>query len=640
MKKRILIISLILFTLSSFIAFGYFSYKLYYYIIIDEKSTPTKEEAANTDSLNTFSSSKEFDDFVDELAKETTNQVNEKESYGMGDTAAPAESNIQSESITNVQEQGVDEGDIVKAYKDYLIILRRGRLFTVSLEGNTIKPKFQTNAYPEGFTQGTWYDEMLISDNTLIVVGYSYKLSATEINIFTIEENGTIHHLESYYIDSNDYYSSRNYTSRLVDGELVFYMPYYLFRWDYDYDNEEYIVEASLPKVKKWKKGNEITNGRNLIEKTDIYKPVQDVENSTLHTVVRCNVNTGFDCNSKAVLGPYSRNFYVTDKNIYLWISEMSNYWYYSDEDRKDQKEDAYVYQIKTNDLSARVLQADGTPIDQFSFKEDDEFLNVLVRENSTGDAMWNSQSTSGEVALFRTRLENFTKEPKVVAKDDFTELETPEGYTLQNRFVNDFLLYGTGSNWYYDETSEDFVYVVDYKSPKKLQKVNLDHSVDRIEVLGQNATVVGADDNNLYISSIDLSLNSEVADSKEFKNAFQGETRSHGFFYKKYDDYGILGLPIRSAGNYYDELYKESARIVYLKVENDISFSELESLDSSGGDRVEDDCKASCVDWYGNSRPIFYQDRIFALMGYELIEGEIDSDKIVTKEKVYFYQE
>jgi hypothetical protein len=29
-------------------------------------------------------------------------------------------------------------------------------------------------------------------------------------------------------------------------------------------------------------------------------------------------------------------------------------------------------------------------------------------------------------------------------------------------------------------------------------------------------------------------------------------------------------------------------------------------------------------VDWYGNVRPIFIDDRIFALLGYEIIEGRL----------------
>ncbi|NNC71802.1 MAG: hypothetical protein HKN78_02895 [Sphingomonadaceae bacterium] len=43
----------------------------------------------------------------------------------------------------------------------------------------------------------------------------------------------------------------------------------------------------------------------------------------------------------------------------------------------------------------------------------------------------------------------------------------------------------------------------------------------------------------------------------------------------------------------------------------------------------VDDGCEASCVDWYGNARPIFLGNRIFALMGYELVEGRMRSGRI-----------
>jgi hypothetical protein len=39
----------------------------------------------------------------------------------------------------------------------------------------------------------------------------------------------------------------------------------------------------------------------------------------------------------------------------------------------------------------------------------------------------------------------------------------------------------------------------------------------------------------------------------------------------------------------------------------------------------VADGCKASCVDWYGNARPIFLRGRVLALLGYELVEGAVD---------------
>jgi hypothetical protein len=36
-----------------------------------------------------------------------------------------------------------------------------------------------------------------------------------------------------------------------------------------------------------------------------------------------------------------------------------------------------------------------------------------------------------------------------------------------------------------------------------------------------------------------------------------------------------------------------------------------------------------SCVDWYGNARPIFYKGRVFALLGYELVEADISRGRV-----------
>ena len=34
-------------------------------------------------------------------------------------------------------------------------------------------------------------------------------------------------------------------------------------------------------------------------------------------------------------------------------------------------------------------------------------------------------------------------------------------------------------------------------------------------------------------------------------------------------------------------------------------------------------------MDWYGNARPIFIGDRVFALLGYELVEGSFTDGRI-----------
>ena len=42
-------------------------------------------------------------------------------------------------------------------------------------------------------------------------------------------------------------------------------------------------------------------------------------------------------------------------------------------------------------------------------------------------------------------------------------------------------------------------------------------------------------------------------------------------------------------------------------------------------------ECEVSCVDWYGNARPIFTGGRLLALINSELVEGELE-DGVVSE--------
>jgi hypothetical protein len=61
------------------------------------------------------------------------------------------------------------------------VILRRGRLFTVRVGDRDLKPVSAIDAFaPDISPSGAWYDEMLIAENTIIVIGYSYARGGTE----------------------------------------------------------------------------------------------------------------------------------------------------------------------------------------------------------------------------------------------------------------------------------------------------------------------------------------------------------------------------------------------------------------------------------------------------------------------------
>ncbi len=629
-KKQILIIGSLLVLVSFFscILFSYLGYRLY-----KEYKREPEPNLILSDSIEKFSNDSEFDKYAEDLTQqieaESDTSIFDLFSYTMPmtmESEEAGESEEAKDTITNVQEAGVDEGDIVKAYNDYLVILRRGKIFTVKLEDDstqTLETVSVTNAYPEGFTQGTWYDEMLIYNDTIIVIGYTYYLNATEIGIFDISENGIVTHKASYFIDSNDYYSSRNYTSRLVEEKLIFYMPYYLYSYDYETDSRN----ISFPKVHKWINEDNITEGKDILDKTDIYKPLQDTLYPTLHTVVECDLSSSnFVSSARAIIGPYSRSYYVSPNAVYIWVAEGD---YYTDEDSDRDYTDAYVYRLSLSEDTAHTARAAGTPIDQFSFKEKDGYLNVLLREEGSGDAMWNSEFTSGQLAFMRTSLENFSNEANVIPASNFTILPEPEGYTLQNKYVGDYLIYGTGSNWYGTE-SEQTAYIKNITDKSETSEVALSHSVDRIEALGLDSVIIGTNGNDLQASSISLEKESKIKSTFTIKNAVQGELRSHGFYYKSgSNDTGIIGLPIRKETESYEHLFNESAEIIYLYVDSSLNLSDMGSLEANPPREENDNCEVSCVDWYGNSRPIFYNERIFALMGYEIVEGSVDNQKI-----------
>jgi hypothetical protein len=47
-----------------------------------------------------------------------------------------------------------------------------------------------------------------------------------------------------------------------------------------------------------------------------------------------------------------------------------------------------------------------------------------------------------------------------------------------------------------------------------------------------------------------------------------------------------------------------------------------------------------SCVDWYGNTRPLFVRGRVFALLGYEIVEGAFAEDRIRETRRISFAQQ
>jgi hypothetical protein len=276
--------------------------------------------------------------------------------------------------------------------------------------------------------------------------------------------------------------------------------------------------------------------------------------------------------------------------------------------------------------------------VDQFSFLEsDDKNLNVLIRSEGNGEQMWGSEFASGDVALFRAPIESFSDGSEKAPNYRYRELPKPEGYTFQNRFVGDYVLYGTGSGWGRPEKKDTANLIAVNWARGDVNELWLKHGVDRIEQMGTDAVVIGTNAKDLYFSPIRLGGEVRVAESFVRKNASQGELRSHGFFYKPSGrDSGLLGLPIAREGRPgYRHLVEGSAAVIFLRNEG-LDLTAIGELEA-GNTNTNDGCRASCVDWYGNARPLFVRDRVFALLGYELVEGRVDGGRMQEARRVNY---
>ena len=525
------------------------------------------------------------------------------------------------ESITNTQHAGVDEGDIVKLHGDHLVILRRGRIFTVAVGDGELKPVSLIDSFgPDVSPEGAWYDEMLVSGDTIVIIGYSADRDGTEVGLFNVNAQGQLSYRGTYQMRSDDYYSSRNYASRLIGDKLIFYTPIYF------YPGEDNPLEI-LPAVRKYHKDATEKEFQRILPAQRVYRPdfwFDTNEGVALLTVTVCNLAYGgFDCQATSVLGPEGNVFYVSPESVYVWATSWN---YDSDKSR------SILFRMPLDGSTPSALRVSGSPVDQFSFLEsDDQHLNVLVRSEAKGDGMWAAEVAEGDVALMRIPLNSFSDGSAMVPASNYRRLRKPAGETFQNRFIGKYLFYGTGSGWGEPETTKEpkDLFGVEW-ARRSSYKLQLPHGVDRIEPMGDDAVVIGTDGKDLHFTSIRLGELPEIASRYTRPAASQGELRSHGFFYKPDgENTGLLGLPVSLPGRPgYEHLFDSSAAILFLR--NDaLQFREVGELNAQPDKAVDDHCRASCVDWYGNARPLFLRGRIFALLGYEIVEGNVNDGRM-----------
>lgn len=575
----------------------------------------------------------------------------------------PATTAVSAESITNTQKVGVDEGDIVKRIGDYFLVLQDGRLFAVNFRTMTLTDRIDVYRKDEDDDPigADWYDEMLVHNDQIIVTAYSYEDDASELSVFRLDQaSGQMEPRGVFLISSDDYYDIDNYATRIAGDNLIIHTPY---------QATDLASRENRPHIRRWIPGEDfdevVSRGKRVLDAEDIVKPVFGVAAPYVHTISVCplgDVGAGkLDCDSTAFVGSELAEMFVSTNAVYLWTSAAEYEDFYSNDycktgvARAESKlvPPGAVYRLAHRSQDPEVLSVRGVPHDQFSMDETDGRFRMLLAWARTD---CDDDEIPTELALLEEGTRAFGAKWFAPQDSRFEPIPTAEGHSIQNRFVGPWLVYGGRANWggrppYYrrgeDETEavllKSDLIVVNVSEPSKNFSLDMGHQLTRLEALGLNVIATGYRDNSgLIVSHLDLSGVPQFSDHLALPDRFESESRSHAFNATlSTDGSGMLGLPTvlrRDRANRFP-WYSDQSDISFMSVAPNGALGSLGALAGEPADNIEPAgdyaCEVSCIDWYGNARPFFVEDRIFGLMGTDLVEAQLQEGAIVEKTRV-----
>ncbi|WP_223669079.1 hypothetical protein [Kangiella shandongensis] len=370
-----------------------------------------------------------------------------------------------------------------------------------------------------------------------------------------------------------------------------------------------------------------------------------------MHLFIKCPINDAkIYCESSGVVGSDFPEYYISGEFAYLWLTGWkgkvlldgefsldstlvypSSAYYYSMSDEYKGKyhnklelfSDSKLYRISLTDFSVNYFPIELEPLDQFSFHEDGGDLYMFGL----------SSKTTGELIKIKEHMfkGQYSPQPDVIANvtgvNDYTN----------NYFLSDSFIYGTMNHFGELNNTESTMINLHTGTSSTL---DLNHSANRFENLGEKALVVGeTEDLNLGLTVIPEAT-PQAYQQLFLHDRLEGETRSHAFNATSINDMAIFGLTtqLKSKGeeehNYYHWGEDVSSDITFFNWDNGVRVAgELVSKENS----KDEFCEVSCEDWYGNTRPFFIGDRIFGLSGDELIEAKLVGSQVIEIERISF---
>lgn len=257
-------------------------------------------------------------------------------------------------SQTNVRQEGVDEGDVVKTDGRYLYILEDNEqeiAIVDTASGNM--EKVSSISVEEDYI----YEFYLAEEQKKLVAVCSHSgLNMEAVKVITYDiQNPQKPQIQGTVTQSGSYHSSR-----MSDGYLYLFSDYYLQDQARIEEPETYIP---------------MVNGK-LIEEKDIYLP--QISQAYMYEVITAvNLEHPSEITDSKALFSKGGDVYVSNENIYFYETE----WRYSSNDVTTIRKVSYKNGMLTAEAQG---QFEGYLNDSFSIDEYKGYLRVVTTEGET----------------------------------------------------------------------------------------------------------------------------------------------------------------------------------------------------------------------------------------------------------------
>jgi Beta propeller domain len=252
--------------------------------------------------------------FLDKVEAAKAKLGGQNQSYESDDTLESITvtgSRIQrSDLITNNQVSGIDEGDIIKKSGRWLIHLHAGTLSVVDSEAPNQSLAKVAQLDLASLNKGAddvWYDELLVYQQHIVVLGFDYANSASQLDFIELTAQGELRPVHRYWISSDDYFSSSNYGTRIVGDELLITLSHRLTSHANDWPMLK--RDLNLPALP-------------MVQIDDLHLPAVPLSDPYAHWVIRCKLSNSADpiqnCSGSGVIGTAEKIHYISDTAVYF----------------------------------------------------------------------------------------------------------------------------------------------------------------------------------------------------------------------------------------------------------------------------------------------------------------------------------